>query len=93
VAKTLPAKNGQCGRDAVQQTFDVDVDHRFPVFHAQLVELRDGADAGVVDQDVELAMPVAGQGRERGDVLSLGHVCASVTRNTTGTLNIAHHGF
>jgi hypothetical protein len=38
-------------------------------------------------------MPIAGQGGECGDVLSLRHVGASVTRDTPGTLNLAHHGF
>src|ERR1700752_3298962 len=38
-------------------------------------------------------MPIAGQGGKCGDVLSLRHVGASVTRDTPGTLNLAHYGF
>jgi hypothetical protein len=36
--KALPAKNGQSSCDAVQQTFNINIDHRFPITNAQFLE-------------------------------------------------------
>jgi hypothetical protein len=37
MSETLLAKDRQRGRDSVKNTFDVDVDHVFPIFNAQVI--------------------------------------------------------
>jgi hypothetical protein len=38
--KTLFAKGRECCRDAVEDTFDADVDHLVPIIDAEVVEGR-----------------------------------------------------
>jgi 5-oxoprolinase (ATP-hydrolysing) subunit A len=61
MAKTLPAEHRERRGDAEEDAFDVDVDHRFPVVNAMLVERRDWHDAGITDQYIEPAVSVGGQ--------------------------------
>ena len=64
--ETLLAEDRQRGGDAVQNTFDVDVDHLLPILDAQVVEGRNGHDAGIVDENVKLAVPLTCQLHEVG---------------------------
>ena len=50
----------------VQNTFDVDVDHLLPILDAQVVEGRNWHDAGIVDENVKLAVPLTCQLHEVG---------------------------
>jgi hypothetical protein len=45
-----------CSCDAVQKTFDVDVDHLVPILDVQVVEGRTGHDAGIVDEKRDEAL-------------------------------------
>jgi hypothetical protein len=74
----LFAKDRQRGRDAVQNTFDVDVDHLLPLLDAEVVEGRDRPDAGIVDENIKLAVPVTCQRHEVGEVVAPSHVCARI---------------
>jgi hypothetical protein len=47
----------RCGK-AVQNTFEVDVDHLLPILDAELLEKRIWCNAGIVDENVELAVPL-----------------------------------
>src|SRR2546429_526159 len=53
-------------RDAVQITFDVDVDHVLPRLDAQVVEGGDRPNAGIVDENVKLTVPLICQLDEVG---------------------------
>ena len=59
--ETLLAEERQRCRDAVQNTFDVDVDHVLAILDAQVIEGRNWHNAGIVDENVELAVPLARQ--------------------------------
>jgi hypothetical protein len=61
MSETLLEKDRQRGRDAVQNTFDVDVDHAFPLLNAQVVEGGDRPYAGIVDENIKLAVPLGCQ--------------------------------
>jgi hypothetical protein len=64
--ETLFAEDRQRCGDAVQNTFEVDVDHLLPIPDAQLVKGRDWPNAGVAEEHVELAMPLTPQLYEAG---------------------------
>jgi hypothetical protein len=49
VPESLLLKDRKCGRDAIEHTFDIHVDHLLPVIDAQLIEERDGRNARVVN--------------------------------------------
>ena len=51
MSETLLAKDRQRGGDSVKNTFDVDVDHVFPILNAQVVQGRHRHDAGIVDRE------------------------------------------
>ena len=59
--EALLAEDSQRGGDAVQNAFDVDVDHLVPISDAQIVERRHGHDAGIAEKNVEPAKPLARQ--------------------------------
>jgi len=54
--KTLPAEHRQRCGDAVQNAFDVDLDHVLALLNAQVVEGRDRPNAGIVDENVKFAV-------------------------------------
>src|SRR5436190_6379913 len=54
MSETLLPKHRQRRGDAVENTFDVDVDHVFPILHPQVVQRGDRSNAGVVDENVKL---------------------------------------
>ena len=62
MSETLLAKHRQRCGDAVENTFDVDVDHVFPILHPQVVQGGDRPNAGVVDENVKLAVALTRQG-------------------------------
>ena len=64
MSETLLAKDRQRGGDSVKNTFDVDVDHVFPIFNPQVIHRRYRHDAGVVDENVELAVAVKREANE-----------------------------
>ena len=64
--ETLLAEDRQRCRDAVQNAFDVDVDHLLPLLDAQVVEGGDRPNAGIVDENVKLAVPLTCQLDEVG---------------------------
>src|SRR6266550_5541210 len=74
MSETLLAEDRQRCGDAVQNPFDVDVDHVLPLCDAQVVEWRDRPNAGIVDQDVKLTVPLTGQVDEVGDVVAASYV-------------------
>src|SRR6185295_2594583 len=78
VPETLLAENRQCRGDAVEDTFDVDVDHLVPFVDAEIVERRDRANAGVVDENVKLAVPLTCQLEEIGQVFAPFYVRARI---------------
>ena len=90
--EALRAEHRQRRRDAVQDALYVDVDHGVPIIDAQLVERGDRPDAGVVDQRVELAEPLAGQRDQGGQVLAPPHVRARAGRLATGRHDAAGKG-
>ena len=57
-----------------QKAEDVEVELRVEELFGDLVERREGIDAGVVDQNVELAEGLLGFGEEAGDVGLLRYV-------------------
>src|SRR4029079_5265122 len=56
MSEILPPKHRQGGGNAVQNAFEVDVDHLLPVVDAQLVEERDWRYSSVVDENIQLAV-------------------------------------
>src|ERR1700730_8263234 len=76
VPETLCAEQRERGSDSIQYAFDVDVDHVLPFFDVQFVEGSDWGDAGIIDENVKLAVPIACQLHELGQVLALPNVCA-----------------
>ena len=64
----LLSEDRQRGGDAVQNALEIDVDHLFPILDTELVEQRNGPDAGIADENVELAEPLACQPDEIGEV-------------------------
>jgi len=61
MSETLVTKHRQPCGDAVENTFDVDVDHVFPILHAQVVHGRDWPNASVLDENVKLAVALTRQ--------------------------------
>jgi len=61
LSETLLTKHRQRCGDAVENTFDVDVDHVFPILHAQVVQGRDRPNASVVDENVKLTVALTRQ--------------------------------
>src|SRR6478736_5228216 len=61
MSETLLTKHRQRCGDAVENTFDVDVDHVLPILHAQVVQGGDRPNAGVVDENVKLAVTLTRQ--------------------------------
>ena len=76
--ETLAAKDGQCLGDAVQNALEIGVDHRFPIFDAQIVEQRNWPNPRVADENVELAESLARQRDEAGEVEAYSHVRAGI---------------
>src|SRR2546423_4701694 len=74
MSETLLAKHRQRCGDAVENTFDVDVDHVLPILHPQVVHGGDRPDAGIVDENVKLAVTLTRQVDETRHVLALSHV-------------------
>src|SRR6476660_8384656 len=74
MSRALLTKHRQHCGDAVENTFDVDVDHVFPILHAQVVQRGDRPNAGVVDENVKLAVALTRQIDETRYVLALSHV-------------------
>src|ERR1035441_5510419 len=60
VAAFLLQKVRQCGRNAVEHALDVEVDHAIPLVDLEKRKRRDRHDAGIVHQDVDLAIGVDG---------------------------------
>jgi hypothetical protein len=48
-SETLPSENRQAGGDAVQNTFEVDIDHLLPILDTELVSGATGSDRGRID--------------------------------------------
>ena len=61
MSEILTAEHGQRGGDAVQNAFQVNVDHLLPVVDPELVKKRNWRNADVVDEHVEVAEALAGQ--------------------------------
>src|SRR6266403_6390647 len=78
MSETLLAKDRQRCGDAVQDTFNVDVDHLLPILDAQVVERRNWHNAGIAEENVELAVPLTCQLDEVGYVATPFHVCACI---------------
>src|SRR5206468_2125485 len=76
--ETLLAEDRKRCGDAVQNTFDVDVDHLLPIIDAQVVEGRNGHNAGIVDENVKLAVPLTCQLDKVGQVFAPFYVGACI---------------
>ena len=61
MSEILLTKHRQRCGDAVENTFYIDVDHVFPILHAQVVHGGDRSNAGVVDENVKLAVALTRQ--------------------------------
>ncbi|MNI80812.1 hypothetical protein D3C73_1373750 [compost metagenome] len=57
----LLTEHWQRSRNSVQYTFYIDIDHILPILNAQLIKGRYRHHAGIVDQNIELAVPFTGQ--------------------------------
>src|SRR6266699_2533040 len=76
--ETLLAEDMERRGDAVEHTFDVDVDHLVPIIDAQVVEGRHGHDTGIAEENVELAVSLASQLDEVGYIAAPLYVCGRV---------------
>jgi cobyrinic acid a,c-diamide synthase len=74
VSMALPAKHRERGRDAVEHTPEVDVDHRRPAVDVEVGHRPDLADAGVADQHVEPAELLDGPAYQALEVRAAGDV-------------------
>src|SRR6266571_4482205 len=59
MTESLLAKHWERRRDAVQNAFDIDVDHLLPILDAQVVEGRHGHYARIGEENVQLAVSLA----------------------------------
>jgi hypothetical protein len=56
MSETLLAEDRQRCGDAVEHTFDVDIDHLLPILDAQVVERGNWHNAGIAEENVEFAV-------------------------------------
>jgi hypothetical protein len=78
MSETLLAEDRQRCRDAVQNAFDVDVDHLLPILNAQIVESGNWHNAGIAEENVKLAVPLTCQLDEVGYVATSFYVGACI---------------
>ena len=76
--KACLRKDGQRCRDTVQNTFDISVDHILPIVDAQIVERRDRHNAGIVDENIKLAVALTCQLDKVGQIVTPADIFASV---------------
>src|SRR5450755_1798402 len=79
VPGTLRAEDRQCCRDAVENAFNVDIDHLFPILDAQIVEGGNWHNTGIIDENVKLTVPLTCQPDEVGEVVAPSHVCECIS--------------
>src|SRR5258708_1438846 len=60
VAALLLLHMGQSGRNSVEHTLDIEVDHAVPLVDLQKRKRRDWHNTGIVDQDIDLSVCVDG---------------------------------
>ena len=75
MSETLLAKDRQRSGDAIQNTFDVDVDHLLPILDAQVVKERIWRNASIVHENIKLAIPLTCQLDEGGYIVAPFYVC------------------
>src|SRR5438270_1653732 len=75
MSETLFAEDRQRCGDAVEHTFDVDVDHLLPILDAQVVERGNWHNAGIAEENVKLAVSLTCQLDEVGYLLTPFYVC------------------
>jgi hypothetical protein len=66
----LCAKQRQRCGDAIEDAFDVDVDHLLPILDAQVVKRGNGHHTSVVDEHVEFPVPLARQLDQGGQIIA-----------------------
>ncbi len=84
----LLPKHRKRSRYPVQDAFDIDIDHCFPVPHRELVEGSDGHSTGIAEENVEPTEALLGKAYQIKQVLTLAHVRRTVYRFATGTPNL-----
>ncbi len=84
LSESLRAKHRQRRGDAVEHALDVDVDHLLPVFDTQVVKGGNGHDASVIDEHVELPVPLARQLDQSGLIIATSDVSRCVSCLTSG---------
>ena len=90
--KALGAEHGQRSGDTVQDTLDVDVNHLVPFFDAQIIKGCDRRDAGITDEDIQLAVPRTGQAHESGKVFTPLDVGGKANRFTASLADAGGEG-
>jgi hypothetical protein len=89
MSETLLAEDGQRCGDAVEHTFDVDIDHSLPILDAQVVERGNWHNAGIAEENVKFAVSLTGQLDEVGYVAPPFYVCACIGRLATRSRDTA----
>ena len=89
MAAFLLQKVRQCGRNAVEHALDVEVDHAIPLVDLEKRKRRDRHDAGIVHQDVDLAIGVDGLVDQGLDFGPLRCVYCNSERLSTAGLNVS----
>src|SRR6266404_478963 len=74
MSRTGFAKNRQRGRDAMQHTPDIDVDHSIPLIHLQLVQQRKRHESGIADKHIEPTEPLLRSADECSEIRTLGDI-------------------
>src|SRR6266576_5473914 len=92
MSKTLLAEDRQRGGDAVEHTFDVDVDHLLPILNAQVVERGNWHNAGIVEENVKFAVLLTCQLNEVGYLPTPFYVCACIGCLSTRSRDTASEG-
>jgi hypothetical protein len=78
MSETLLAEDRQRCGDAVEHTFDVDVDHLLPILDAQVVETGNWHSASIAEENVKPAVTLTCQLDEVGYVVTPFYVCACI---------------
>jgi hypothetical protein len=85
MSRTGFAKNRQRGRDAMQHTPDIDVDHSIPLIHLQLVQQRKRHESGIADKDIKATESLLRSADECREIRTLG----DINRHRFGLATIA----
>src|SRR6266576_2032013 len=92
MSETLVAEDRQRCGNAVQHTFDVDIDHLLPILDAQVVERGNWHNAGIAEENVKFAVSLTCQLDEGGYLPTPFYVCACIGCLSTRSRDTASEG-